>query len=542
MASNAQVLMFVTLALLIAAQLGIFLWLRSRIGSGAADASAVHFERIDRLVRDEAQRSRDEAANAARLSREEIAGSFSQFAQTMTTQVSNLSNVQSTSLESFGRQVANMVQANEQKMEQLRQLVDSKLATLHEENTRALGQLRTLIDEKLVEVQNNARQGREELSASMGRFGEVLSLQMTQFGDLLKGQFQSVSGELTKQLVALTQGNEERMERMRKTVEERLTRMQDDNNQKIEQMRQTVDEKLHNTLEQRLGDSFKLVSERLEMVHKGLGEMQSLASGVGDLKKVLTNVKTRGTWGEVQLERLLEQLLTVDQYEKNVATRQGANERVEFAIKLPGRDADNTTVWLPIDAKFPLEDYQKLVSAQEHADLPLIEEAGKQLEQRIKAEAKSIRTKYIDPPRTTDFAILFLPIEGLYAEVLRRAGLAEHLQQEYRVSIAGPTTLAAILNSLQMGFRTLAIEQRSSEVWKLLGAVKTEFGKFGDVLEKTKKKLEQVSNSIGEAEVRTRQIQRKLKGVEELPAPDAVALLGSFAEADDPTPDEIVEE
>jgi DNA recombination protein RmuC len=326
------------------------------------------------------------------------------------------------------------------------------------------------------------------------------------------------------------QRNTEGMDTLRHAIETRLAAIQTDNNQKLELMRQTVDEKLHNTLEQRLGESFKLVSDRLEQVHKGLGEMQTLASGVGDLKKVLSNVKVRGTWGEVQLDNLLDQILSADQYAKNVATRPKSSERVEFAIKLPGRDADDSVVWLPIDAKFPLEDYQKLVEAQEMGDLTTMEDAGRALENRIKAEAKTIRDKYIEPPYTTDFGLLFLPIEGLYAEVIRRPGLSDFLQREYRVTLTGPTTLTAILNSLQMGFRTLAIEKRSSEVWQVLGAVKTEFGKFGDVLAKTKKKLDEARNSIDQAETRTRVIDRKLRQVESLPATAARGLLDDLTE------------
>ncbi|HXZ07355.1 MAG TPA: DNA recombination protein RmuC, partial [Paraburkholderia sp.] len=300
-------------------------------------------------------------------------------------------------------------------------------------------------------------------------------------------------------------------------------------------------EKLHATLEQRLGESFKQVSDRLEQVHRGLGEMQTLAAGVGDLKKVLTNVKTRGTWGEMQLEALLEQLLTADQYAKNVATIPRSGDRVEFAIKLPGRqdsgDGAALPVWLPIDAKFPREDYERLLEAQDRADPVAVEEASRALEARIRAEARTIAEKYVSPPHTTDFALLFLPTEGLYAEILRRPGLTDLLQRDYRVTIAGPTTLTALLNSLQMGFRTLAIEKRSSEVWQVLGAVKTEFGKFGDVLAKTKSQLETVTRSIEQAEVRTRAMNRKLRDVEALPGEQATGLLGdalSGADADEP--------
>ncbi len=368
--------------------------------------------------------------------------------------------------------------------------------------------LRKLLDDKLTQAQQDARSGRTEQAESLKGFGELL----------------------TGQLHQLMQRNTEGMDTLRQAIETRLAAIQTDNSQKLEQMRQTVDEKLHNTLEQRLGESFKRVSEQLERVHAGLGEMQTLASGVGDLKKVLSNVKVRGTWGEVQLDNLLEQILSAGQYEKNVATRPNSAERVEFAIKLPGRDEAGSIVWLPIDAKFPLEDYQKLLEAQELGDLAAMEDAGRAMENRVRAEAKTIRDKYIEVPHTTDFALLFLPIEGLYAEVIRRPGLFDTLQRDYRVTLTGPTTLTAILNSLQMGFRTLAIEQRSSEVWQVLGAVKTEFGKFGDALAKTKKKLDEASRTIEQAEVRTRAIDRSLRKVESLPPMESRGLLEDLTE------------
>ena len=299
-------------------------------------------------------------------------------------------------------------------------------------------------------------------------------------------------------------------------VERQLLSMQKDNSEKLEKMRMTVDEKLHATLERRLGESFKMVSDRLELVHKGLGEMQTLASGVGDLKKVLTNVKTRGTWGEVQLKNLLEQLLTNEQYEENFPTKKSSRDRVEFAIKLPSKDDKVPYIYIPIDAKFPVEDYQRLVQAQEQADLEEVETASKALEVRIKAMAKDISEKYLDPPYTTDFGILYLPTEGLYAEVTQKRGLTETLQRQYRVVVCGPNTISAFLNSLQMGFRTLAIEKRSSQVWEILGAVKTEFGKFGDLLEKTQKKLQEASNTIDSAARKSRTIERRLGNVHEL--------------------------
>ena len=372
------------------------------------------------------------------------------------------------------------------------------------------------------ETSSSSKNAREELGKSLKDFSDSLLKRMTENAGMQKGQLDSFS----KQLGDMTKLNEKKLETMRLSMENQLRILQEDNNKRLEQMRATVDEKLQSTLEKRLGESFKQVSERLEQVYKGLGEMRTLATGVGDLKKVLTNVKTRGTWGEIQLGNILEQILTRDQYEMNVATRKNSNERVEFAIKLPGQDSDKgKVVWMPIDSKFPQEDYQRLIDAQENADKELAEKAVKSLEMRIKAEAKQIREKYIDPPNTTDFGIMFLPVEGLYAEVLRRPGLCDMLQRQYRIVVTGPTTLAALLNSLHMGFRTLAIEKRSSEVWELLGMVKTEFGKFGDVLAKTKKKLKEASNTIDQAEVRTRAIERKLKKVQEIPMKDPSKLI-----------------
>jgi len=318
---------------------------------------------------------------------------------------------------------------------------------------------------------------------------------------------------------SLSQG----LDRVREGVEKRLESIQKDNNEKLEKMRATVDEKLHDTLEKRLGESFKLVDEQLSKVHKDLGEMRNLALDVGDLKKVMTNVKTRGIWGEVQLENILEQVLTPEQYEKNAAVRRGSSERVEFAVKMPGKAKD--AVLLPIDSKFPIEDYQRLLEAQDAGDKEAVAEASKALEMRIKGEARDIRDKYINPPVTTDFAFLFVPAEGLYAEVLRYPGLFEILQRDYRVTVAGPTTILAMLSSLRMGFRTLAVEKRASEVWKVLGAVKTEFGKFGGILDKTQKKLQEASNTIDDASKKSRNIERKLGKVQELPASQAVKLI-----------------
>jgi len=338
---------------------------------------------------------------------------------------------------------------------------------------------------------------------------------LTQFAD-----------SMNQHLARLTESNAQRMQEVRATLEAKIKDLQADNGARLEEMRKTVDEKLHATLEARLSASFQQVSERLERVHQGLGEMQQLALGVGDLKRVLTNVKTRGTWGEVQLEMLLEQVLTPEQYAKNVETIAGSNARVEFALKLPGQVEGGAPVWMPIDAKFPKEQYERLLDAADRADADGVALAGRELERAVRLEAKTISEKYVSPPQTTDFAILFLPTEGLYAEVMRRPGLADELQRVHRISIAGPSTLSALLNSLQMGFRTLALEKRSSEVWQVLGAVKTEFGKFGDVLAATKLSLERAAKNIETAETRSRQMARKLKSVEALPSEAAQLMLG----------------
>jgi DNA recombination protein RmuC len=365
------------------------------------------------------------------------------------------------------------------------------------------------------------RDAREELAQSLATFSQTLTAQMGAATSVQNGQMDNLRRSIDDNLGRVQEQQRTAAKETRDTLEQQLARIQLDNATKLEQMRQTVDEKLQSTLDKRLSESFKQVSDRLELVHKGLGEMQTLAAGVGDLKRVLSNVKTRGVFGETQLAALLEQVMAPEQYEKNVATRPGSNARVEFAIKLPGRE-DGKPVLLPLDAKFPQEDYQRLQAAQEAGDAVGAEAAGKALEARVKLEARSIAEKYIEAPHTTDFALLYLPFEGLFAEVLRRPGLFDHIQREWRVTICGPTNLLAYLNSLQMGFRTLAIQQRSSEVWKVLGTVKSEFGKFAEVLANTKRQLQTVANTIDQAEVRTRQIERKLKDVEVLPGTEAV--------------------
>lgn len=386
------------------------------------------------------------------------------------------------------------------------------------------------------EIADSARVSRQELATSFATFQRTLVQQSAEAIRTQNAQFdafsqqlallqKTLSDTLTTQLQSVSESNARRMVEVRETLEKQLANLQLTNSAKLEEMRQTVDEKLQATLETRLGESFKQVADRLEQVHKGLGEMQTLAQGVGDLKHLLTNVKTRGIFGEAQLSALLEQVFTVDQYAAQVVTRPGSKATVDFAVKLPGRSDSGEPLWLPIDAKFPGVDYENLLDAQQRADGPAAEAAGKALEMRIRLEARSISEKYISPPHTTDFAILFLPTEGLYAEVLRRPGLMESLQRDHRITLAGPTTLLAMLNSLQMGFRTLALEKRSSEVWQVLGAVKTEFGKFGDVLAKVKSQTETVLNTLTSAEQRSRVMGKALRNVEALPESDAARLL-----------------
>ncbi len=406
------------------------------------------------------------------------------------------------------------------------------------------------------ELASQSAQQRQELSARLEQFQQQFVMQQEASRQLLAERLEAFAAELRAQNQRLTEhqrqfveqaraGRQEQSEALtkfgeqqaqqaaalRSVVEEGLKTLRQENTEKLEQMRRTVDEKLHETLEKRLGESFKLVSDRLEQVHKGLGEMQTLATGVGDLKRVLTNVKSRGIFGEVQLAALLEQVLTIEQYASNVATKPGSDARVEFAIRLPGRSDDGEPVWLPVDAKFPREDYERLIEAQERADPEAANAAAAALERRIRLEAQTMADKYLSPPNTTDFGILFVPVEGLYAEILRRPGLFEDLQRKYRVTVTGPTNLQAFLNSLQMGFRTLALEKRSSEVWQVLGAVKTEFGKFGDVLDKVRKKLDEATNQLDATGVRTRAISRRLKTVQELPGSDAEKLLGIGSDA-----------
>jgi len=421
--------------------------------------------------------------------------------------------------------ISRQLKAPSQDADSLELLKDSLQAA----NERLERELRNAIHE-------SARGGRQELTQTLGTFQQSLvqqsaeatrtqNSQMDAFAQQLSLLQKTLSDTLTLQVQQLSEANARRLTEMRGTLETQLAQLQQSNTAKLDEMRQTVDEKLQTTLHARLGESFKQVADRLEQVHKGLGEMNTLAQGVGDLKHLLTNVKTRGMFGEAQLAALLEQVMAPDQFAAQHATIPGSKNRVDFAIRLPGRSEDGQPVWLPIDAKFPNEDYERLLDAQSRADVIQADLCSKALEARVRLEAKSIMEKYVEPPHTTDFAILFLPTEGLYAEVLRRPGLIESLQRDFRVTLAGPTTLMAMLNSLQMGFRTLALEKRSSEVWQVLGAVKTEFGKFGDVLAKVKEQTQTVLNTLDKAQTRSNVMHRALRQVEALPDCQVPSLL-----------------
>jgi len=481
---------------------------------GMRDVMTVHLQRLQESDEKRSAQSREEASANSKLLREEVVRTLTTLGDTITGNMTQLADLQKGQLDLFAGNLNVVTQSVEQKLTSLRQTVDERMtAVQHEVATQLTGARQ--------QTGSDSRDLREEISNNLNALTEATTRTMTEIAGLQKQQFDSFSAQLSK----LIETNEAKFETLKVAVEERLKRIQEDNANQLEQMRATVDEKLQGTLEKRLGESFKQVSERLEAVSKGLGEMQTLATGVGDLKRVLTNVKTRGTWSEVQLGAMLEEILAPDQYDANVSTKDNG-EHVEFAIKLPGGGQnDQEVLWLPIDAKFPIEDYQRLTDAQERGDIQASEAAGKQLDIRIKQCASTICSKYLNPPKTTDFAVLFLPTEGLFAEVIRRDGLAQFVQRECRVVIAGPTTLWSILNSLQMGFKTLAIQKRSSEVWNLLGAVKTEWGKYGDVLDKVNKKLHEASDTVDAAARRSRAIGRKLRSVEELPPGEADSVL-----------------
>ncbi len=412
--------------------------------------------------------------------------------------------------------------------------LQQQLSQLQSQNERLERELRNEVSQSAVQARQESMQTLTLFQQSLLQQSAEATRTQNQQIDALAQQLallqKSLTDSLALQVQGLSEANARRLAEMRGTMETQLAQLQQSNTAKLDEMRQTVDEKLQATLQARLGESFRQVAERLEQVHKGLGEMHTLAQGVGDLKHLLTNVKTRGMFGEAQLGALLEQVLAPDQYASQVATRPNDKNRVDFAIRLPGRSDDGQPVWLPIDAKFPNEDYERLLDAQGRADAAAAELAARALEARVKLEAKSIADKYLEPPYTTDFAVMFLPTEGLYAEVLRRPGLMELLQREHRVTLAGPTTLMAMLNSLQMGFRTLALEKRSSEVWQVLGAVKTEFGKFGDVLAKVRNQTQTVLNTLDQAQTRTNVMNRALRQVDALPDEQSQALLPGASE------------
>lgn len=453
-------------------------------------------ERLERILREEMGRNREEAAAASLRMRQELAGWIRNFR------------------DSLQQQLERLVRLLGERHDLLRGTVEERLDRIHGELAGGLDRLREVF---------SGASGRmaEETTRTLQSFNDSVLKAMASMSEMQKTEFSAFAAELGR----LSEASARRIEALRQAVEENLGAIREENRARLEEMRRTVDEKLEGTLEKRLGESFRQVSERLEQVHRGLGEMHALAAGVGDLKRMLANVKTRGTWGEVQLGAMLAEVLSPEQVAENVATREGG-ERVEFAIRLPGRGEGGEPVLLPIDAKFPLEDYLRLTEAQERADPAAIEEASRGLEARIRQCAADIARKYLNPPRTTDFAILFLPTEGLFAEVLRRPGLAESIQRVNRVVIAGPTTLWSILTSLQVGFRTLAIQRRSSEVWRLLAAVKAEWARYGEILQRVQKKLHEASSTIEQAERRSRAIGRRLREVEELPEAKAQGLLG----------------
>ena len=488
----------------------IGLWLRQPAAEAAAQTQRQMLHdavgSLAQPLRDQAERlareQRSEQAEAARAARQELAAALTLFQQTLLTQSGDVARTQNEQIDSFRTQLATVQQ----------QVADS-------------------LQSATAQLVAQGQAAREAQDSALRRQADSAEQTLQRFG-----------ATLAEQLKTLSESNERRLADLRQAVEVQLTQLQQGNEAKLEQMRATVDEKLHATLEQRLGESFKQVAERLEQVHQGLGEMQGLARDVGSLNRVLSNVKTRGIFGEVQLAGLLEQVFTPEQYAANVETVPGSGARVEFAIRLPGRHGPEggPPLWLPIDAKFPREDHERLLDAQDRGDAAAMEASARAIEARLRLEARSIREKYIAAPHTTDFAILFVPSESLYAEALRRPGLMEALQREHKITLAGPTTLLATLTSLQMGFRTLALEQRSAEVWQVLGAVKTEFGKFGDVLAKTKKKLDEASHSIDQAATRTRAMARQLRSVESLPEHRAQQLLPGVAasDADQPLGDE----
>ncbi len=561
-------LMLLVTLLTLANMLVLGLMWRSMIRSTTPDAgrwdqALANHERLERMIREESGRSREDARLTERSQREELSSqlrstqqiiqqgleeirlnqrkdaseSTAQLLQHLTVQFTELVQTQGLAFERQGEfqrerldhvatHLSSLTERLEKAQSGLRETVELRLEGMRHQQAQSLQGIQEQLSQHFEAIragwEHTSRTLNESTQLHFGRLGGNLSESIQHQSEAQKDRLES----LAKILGELTQQNQIALDTVRKTLEERLDLLRQENTQKLEAMRKTVDEQLQGTLEKRLGESFRLVSERLEQVHKGLGEMQSLANGVGDLKRVLTNVKTRGTWGEVQLGNLLEQILTPDQFLREAQTKPGSQERVEFAIRMPGKGDGDQDVLLPVDAKFPQEDYDRLQLAAEQADIEGVELASRQLAERIRLCAKDIYNKYINPPLTTDFAFLFLPTEGLYAEVLRRPGFMEQIQREFRVTITGPTTFAATLNALRMGFRSLAIQKRSSEVWQILEAVKTEFGKYGEVLDKVQKKLHEASKSIDDVGIRRRAIDRQLRAVGTLSDQLASDLLG----------------
>ncbi len=501
---TTELILLIAVAVLTVVNLLIILFRKSSGGGDDLSPKLMKIDtdlsRIDPLIREEFMRSRDESRAIFRENREELGISFKILGENLTRTITELSNAQKNQFDTFSSRLNEMVR------------------TLDEKNT--------LLREQL---DNSAKDNRTEQANSLKSFEEKFSRNVNEFNELQKQKFE----DFVMRQENIRKETELRLREIRETVEGKLNALQEDNTKKLEEMRKTVDEKLQETVEKRFSESFKMISERLEQVHKGLGEMQTLASGVGDLKKVLANVKTRGNLGEYQLGAILEQILSPEQYVKNAAVKEGSQERVEYAIRLPGKDSNDKPVMLPVDSKFPVEDYQRLLDAYDSGNATEVDAAAKQFENSVRKNARDIRDKYVSPPSTTDFAIMFVPTEGLYAEITRRTGLFEQLQREFKIVVAGPSNFAALLNSFQMGFRTLAIEKRSSEVWEILGAVKSEFGNFGNILEKTKKKLEEATNVIDKAGARSRSIERKLRDVQELPQEESVKLLGKAGDISD---------
>lgn len=500
-------------------------------------------ERIERGLKDEVSRNRTELVQMARGQREELSGQLERFGDATLARLGEMASDQRDRFGGFTARVDNLSTGTQQRLEQMREAMGQSSAELRKE---VMETVRHLAETVNAQMEAQAKRQAEQLDAVTARIGaltqdvterldgltrqteqrlEAVRAAVTDSSKTLREETSANLRNMTTTVQAMRQGNDERFDALRQVVDGRLAELRQDNEAKLEQMRKTVDEHLHGTLEKRLGESFKLVSERLEQVHKGLGEMQNLATGVGDLKRVLTNVKSRGTWGEVQLERLLEQIFSPGQYLKNVCVKEGSREQVEFAVRVAGRDDDGNEMLLPIDSKCPVEDYERLLAALDAGDLAQAELSARQLETRLKACAKDIRDKYVNPPCTTSYGVMFLPSEGLYAEALRRPGLVETLQREFRVVIAGPTTLAAILSSVQMGIAINQITRRSTEVWKILGAVKIEFRKYGDAVDKVRGSLSAAANNLERVSTRTRAIERKLKTVEELPEAEAQGIL-----------------